>query len=79
MKENKKSPRFDLILEARKNMGLSQEDFIKKLYAFSKGECSIGRISFRKLESGQKTNIDVNMFVWIFRFTKIKPDKFFNI
>lgn len=80
-KISKSSPRYDLILESRKKMGMSQEEFIKGLHTFSKGECSMGMMTFRRLESAEKTkknHINADMLNWIFRFAAIEPNKFFN-
>lgn len=85
MSEKTKSntkPRISMIIEARKKMGLSQIEFIKNLHSFSKGECSIGIKMFQTIESeyaSEKSRISIDMLGWLFRFTKIEPNKFFNL
>lgn len=69
----------EMIIEFRKKNSMSQETFLKELHSYSNGECSIGYVPLRKLEAGEKkTRINAYDLIWVFKFTGISPNEFFN-
>jgi len=68
-----------LIREGRKKKGLSYERFVKEIYGFSSGICSMSVSQARTLELGVKnTRVNPYILYWIMAFLNIKPNDFFR-
>lgn len=68
-----------LIKYRSENNRMSRDLFIKKLYVFSSGECSMSRAQLTKLELGHvKTRVNPYILAWVCRFTGISPNEMFD-